>query len=143
LDFLHQGLRDLHLLFRKFWSPRHPWSKAGGGSKFLEPEVFASGELVLGVEPFCPPAGVVLGRLKVEVGHVWTHLAAEATGLVLRWVSDDEDSVPERPVGFDPQEALAQRDEACDVQNRIGIQIMELNPIHEEKPAKEGMRGKR
>jgi hypothetical protein len=29
------------------------------------------------------------------------------------------------------------------VQNHVGIQIVELNPIREEKPAKEGMRGKR
>jgi hypothetical protein len=29
------------------------------------------------------------------------------------------------------------------VQNRVGIQIVELNPIREEKPAKKGMWGKR
>jgi hypothetical protein len=46
-------------------------------------------------------------------------------------------------VGLDPQEAFTQRDEARNVKNRVGIQIVELNPIHEEKPAKEGMRGKR
>jgi hypothetical protein len=139
LDFLHQWLRDLHLLFRKFVSPRHSWSKGGGGSKLLEPEAFASGELVLGIEPFRPPAGVVLGRLEVEVGHVRTHLAADAAGLVLQWVPDDEDSAPERLVGLDPQEAFIQRDEACNVKNRVGIQIVELNPIREEKPAKEGI----
>jgi hypothetical protein len=83
LDFLHHWLRDLHLLFRKFMSPRHPWLKGGGGSKLLEPEVFTSGELVLGVEPFCPLDGVVLGHLEVEVGHVRTYLVAKAAGLVL------------------------------------------------------------
>jgi hypothetical protein len=70
-------------------------------------------------------------------------LAAEATGLILQWVSNDEDSAPERPVGLDPQEAFTQRDEARNVKNRVGIQIMELNPIHEKKPMKEDMWGKR
>jgi hypothetical protein len=143
LDFLHQWLRDLHLLLGKFVSPGHSWSKGGGSSKLLEPKVFASGELVLGVEPFRPPAGFVLGRLEIEVGHVRTHLATEAAGLVLQWVPGDEDSAPERPVGLDPEEAFTQRDEARNVKNRVGIQIMELNPICEKKPVKEGMRGKR
>jgi hypothetical protein len=62
--------------------PRCPRSKDGGGPKLLEPEVFASGGLVLGIEPLCPPAGVVFGHLEIEVWHVWAHLAAEAAGLV-------------------------------------------------------------
>jgi hypothetical protein len=143
LDFLHQWLCDRNLLFRKFVSLRHSWSKGGGSSKLLEPKVFASGELVLGVEPFCPPAGVVLGRLEVEVGYVRTHLAPKAASLVLQWVPDDEDSALEHPVGLDPQEAFTQRDEAHNVKNRVGIQIVDLHPICEEKPVKEGMRGKR
>jgi hypothetical protein len=64
------------------------------------------------VEPFRPPARIVFGRLEVEVGHVRMHFAAEAAGLVLQWVPDDEDSAPECPVGFDPHEAFAQHDEA-------------------------------
>jgi hypothetical protein len=123
--------------------PRHPWSKDGGGPKLLKPEVFASGELVLGVEPFRPLAGVVFGHLEVEVWHVWAHLAAEAAGLVAQWVPDGENSAPKRPVGFDPQEAFTKHDETRNVQNHIGIQIMELNPMREEKSAKERMRGKR
>jgi hypothetical protein len=71
------------------------------------------------------------------------HLAAEAAGLVAQRVPDGENLAPERPVGFDPQEAFTKRDETHNVQNRIGIQIMELNPIREEKSAKERMRGKR
>jgi hypothetical protein len=84
-----------------------------------------------------------LGHLEVEVWHVRAHLAAEATGPVAQWVPDGEDSAPECPVGFDPQEAFTKRDETWNVQNRIGIHIMELNPIREEKSVKEGMRGKR
>jgi hypothetical protein len=102
LDFFHQWLRDLHLLIRKFMFPRHPGPKDDGGLKLLKPKVFATGELVLGVEPFRPPAGIVFGRLEVEVGDVWTHLAAEATSLELQRAPDDENSAPKRPVGFDP-----------------------------------------
>jgi hypothetical protein len=46
-------------------------------------------------------------------------------------------------MGFDPQKALAKRDETRDMQNRIGIQTMELNPIRKEKAAKKGVRRKR
>jgi hypothetical protein len=123
--------------------PRYPWSQDGGGPKLLKPEVFASGELILGIELFRPPAGVVFGRLEVEVWHVRAHLAAETAGLVAQWVPDGENPVPKHPVGFDPQETFTKRDKTSSVQNRIGIQIMELNPIREKKSAKKRMRGKR
>jgi hypothetical protein len=123
--------------------PRHPWSKDGGGPKLLEPEVFASGGLVLGIEPLCPPAGVVFGRLEIEVWHIWVHLAAEATGLVAQWVPNNENPAPKCPVGFDPQETFTKHDKTRNVQNRVGIQIMELNPICEKKSTKKRMWGKR
>jgi hypothetical protein len=143
LDFLHQRLRDLHFLIGKLVPPRHPRSKDGGGPKLLEPEVFASGRLVLGVELFCPPAGVVFGHLEIEIWHVRAHLAAEAAGLVAQWVPDDENPAPKRPMGFNPQETFTERDKTRNMQNRIGIQIMELNPIREKKSAKKRVRGKR
>jgi hypothetical protein len=46
-------------------------------------------------------------------------------------------------MGLDPQKALPERDETCNMQNRIRIQIMELNPIRKEKAAKKRVRGKR
>jgi hypothetical protein len=46
-------------------------------------------------------------------------------------------------VGFDPQEALTKRDKARNVKNRVGIQVVELNPVGKEKAAEKGMRGKR
>jgi hypothetical protein len=46
-------------------------------------------------------------------------------------------------VGFDPQEALTERDKARNVKDGIGIQVMELNPVSEKKTAEERMRGKR
>jgi hypothetical protein len=66
LDFLHQWLCDLHLLIRKLMSPRHPWSKDGGGPKLLESEVFTSGELVLGV--FVLQPGLFLGVWRLKYG---------------------------------------------------------------------------
>jgi hypothetical protein len=51
------------LFIRKLVPARHPGSKNGGGLKFLKPEIFASGGLVLGIKPFCPLARVVFGRL--------------------------------------------------------------------------------
>jgi hypothetical protein len=142
LDFLHQRLRDPHFLLKKLVPPRHPRSKDGGGPKFLEPEVFASGGLVLGVESFCPPAGVVFGHLEIEIWNVRAHLATEAASLVAQWVPDDKNPAPERPVGFDLQEAFTERDKTRNLQNRIGIQIMKLNPIREEEPAKKRVLGK-
>jgi hypothetical protein len=46
-------------------------------------------------------------------------------------------------MGFDPQKALAERDETRNMQNCIGIQIMELNPVRKEKAANKRVRRKR
>jgi hypothetical protein len=35
------------------------------------------------------------------------HLAAEAASLVMLWAPNDENPMPERPMGLDPQETLA------------------------------------
>jgi hypothetical protein len=56
---------------------------------------------------------------------------------------DDKDSAPQCPVGFNPQETFTERDEARNVKNCVGIQIMELNPVSKKKATKERMRGKR
>jgi hypothetical protein len=143
LDFLHQRLYDLHFLVGKLMPPRHPRSKDGVRLKFLEPEVLASRELVLGVEPFRSLAGVVLGRLEIEIWHLWAHLATEAASLVAQWVPDGENPAPKCPMGFDPQEAFTGCDKTRNVQNHIGIQIMELNPIREKKSAKKKVWGER
>jgi hypothetical protein len=57
-------------------------------------------------------------------------------------VPDDEDSAPQRPVGLNPQEALAKRDKARDMKDGVGIQVMELNPICEQKAMKKRVEGK-
>jgi hypothetical protein len=46
-------------------------------------------------------------------------------------------------MGFNPQEAFTEHDEARNVKDSVGIQIMELNPISEKETAEERMRGKR
>jgi hypothetical protein len=122
--------------------PRRPRSKIGDGLKFFEPKVLASGRLVLGVEPFRPPSGVVLRCLEVEVGDVRTHLTAKAASLELQRTPDDEDSAPEHPVGFNPQETLAEHDETREMENCVGIQVMKLNPVDIKKATEERMRGK-
>jgi hypothetical protein len=62
--------------------------------------------------------------------------------LIVERASNDEDSPPERLMGFNPQETFTQCDEARYVQDSVGIQIMEWNPVSKEEPAEERMRGK-
>jgi hypothetical protein len=42
-------------------------------------------------------------------------------------------------MGLDPPKALIERDEARKMKNRVGIQVVELNPISLEKAAKKRM----
>jgi hypothetical protein len=143
LDLLHQWLRNLQLLVRKVVSARYARSKNVGGMEFLESEVFAVGGFVLGIVPLRLPPGIVFGRLEVEIFNVWAHLNAKTVGLIRQRVPNNKDSAPQRPVGFNPQEALTERDKARNVKDGIGIQVMELNPISKKKTAEERMRGKR
>jgi hypothetical protein len=143
LDLLYQRLRSLQLLVRKVVSLGDTRSKNAGGMEFLESEVFAVGGFVLGIVPLRPPPGIVFGCLEVEILNVWAHLDAETSGLIWQRVPNNEDSAPQCPVGFDPQEALTERDKARNVKDRIGIQVVELNPVSKKKTAEERMRGKR
>jgi hypothetical protein len=113
--------------------PRHPRTDSGGRSKLLKTELLAGEEFVLGIEPFRPPARVVLWHLEIEVFDVRTHLEAEAASLVVRRAPDGKDSTPESPVGLDFEKALTERDETRNVENSVGIQIMELNPVRKEE----------
>jgi hypothetical protein len=143
LDLLHQRLCNLQLLIGKVMPPRHARSKNAGGPKFLESEIFVVGGFVLGVVPLRPPPRIVFGCLEVEVFDVWTHLNTETAGLIWQRVPNNENSAPQRPVGFNPQETFTECDEARNVMDGIGIQIMELNPVSEKKTAEERMRWKR
>jgi hypothetical protein len=55
----------------------------------------------------------------------------------LQRAPDDEDSVPQRPVGLDPQETFTEHDEARNVKDCVGIQIMKLHPVREKEAAEE------
>jgi hypothetical protein len=123
--------------------PGYARAKYGGVLKFFEPEVFAVGELVLGVEPLRPPAGVVFGHLEGEVRDVRANLAAEAASLVLQRAPNDEDSAPQCPVGFYPQETFTEHDETRNVKNGVGIQVMELNPVSKKEATEKRMRRQR
>jgi hypothetical protein len=41
--------------------------------------------------------------LEGEVGNIWAHLAVEAAGLEWQRAPNNENSAPQRPVGFNPQ----------------------------------------
>jgi hypothetical protein len=55
----------------------------GGRSKPLKTKLLAGEGFVLGIEPFHPPARVVLRRLEIEIFNILTHMAAEAASLVM------------------------------------------------------------
>jgi hypothetical protein len=96
-------------------SPGHSGSKYGGGLELPKPKSFTVRGLVLGIEPLCPLAGIVFGRLEEEVGDIRAHLTAEAAGLELQRAPNNENSVPQCPVGFNPQETFTKRDESRNV----------------------------
>jgi hypothetical protein len=70
-------------------------------------------------------------------------LDAKTAGLIGQRVPNHEDSAPQCPVGFDPQETLTERDKARNVENRVGIQVVELNPVGKEEATEKRMWGKR
>jgi hypothetical protein len=143
MKFLHQWLRDCHLLFSELMRPRCSRPKDIGGAKFFKPESLTSGGLVLGVEPPRPTTDIVLWCAQIEVCDVGAHRAAETTGLIVERASNNEESPLECLVGFDPQKAFTQRDKTRNVQDGVGIQIVKLNPMGEEEPVEERMWGKR
>jgi hypothetical protein len=115
----------------------------GGSSKLLKTEILVSRRFVLGIKPFRPLPRIVFQSPEVEVLDVLVHLAAETTSLVMQRAQDDKDSVPQRPVGLNPQEALTKRDKARDTKDGVGIQVMELNPICKQEAAKKRVEGER
>jgi hypothetical protein len=142
-NLLHQGLHDRHLFFGQLVRPRRSGPKDVGRTKLIKPEFLTDGGLVLGVKPFYPPIKIVLRRPKIEVLDIRAHLTAKTAGLIMERAPDDENLPPERPVGFDPQEAFAQCDKTRYVQDSVGIQIVKLNPVSKKESVEEGMRRKR
>jgi hypothetical protein len=77
-----------------------------GRTKFIKPKFLTDGGLVLGIEPFHPLVGIVFWHPKIEVLDIRAHLTAKPAGLIMERAPDDENSLLDRPVGFDPQEAF-------------------------------------
>jgi hypothetical protein len=71
LNFLHQGLYDLHLLFGQLMRPRRPGPKDVSRAKFIEPESLADGGLVLGVEPLVLQLGLFSGFRRLKYSTSW------------------------------------------------------------------------
>jgi hypothetical protein len=101
-NLLHQGLHDRYFLVGQLVRPRRSGPKDVGKAKLDKPEFLTDGRLVLGIKPSCPPIRIVLRCSKIEIFDAGAHLAAETADLIVERASDDEDSPPERPVGFDP-----------------------------------------
>jgi hypothetical protein len=93
--------------------------------------------LVLNVEAFQPPTVVVFRCHQVEILHLRSHEVAKASRLIVGLALHAENPLPKRPMGIDPQEALAQRDEAHNLQYCVGGQVMQLYPICEKKASVE------
>ena len=90
-------------------------------------KLLANGGLVLDIEPLLPPSldGILL--LEVEVDHLVLHRDLDASSLIeLAGPLHVEEVLPQAPVRKDPQEALAERDEACDLQDTVGGEIVQL-----------------
>jgi hypothetical protein len=102
LNLLHQGLCNHHFFFGQLVRPRRPRPKGVGRANFFKPELLTGSRMVLGVKPPCSLAGIILRCPQLEVFNFRTHRAAETAGLVIERAPDNEDSPPERPMGFDP-----------------------------------------
>jgi hypothetical protein len=63
--------------------PRHPGTDSGGRSKLFKTKALTGEGFVLGIEPLCPLARIILRCLEIEIFDVWAHLAVEAASLVV------------------------------------------------------------
>jgi hypothetical protein len=60
-------------------------------------------------------------------------------GATARAYPTTEEVSPQLPVGVDPQERLAQGDEARQVQDGVGMKVLNLQPVEEKQPPHEGV----
>jgi hypothetical protein len=74
--------------------------------ELFNPEVLASDGLIPGIEPLCPPAGVILRCPQNKIINFGVHGAVGSASWIIQWASDSENSPPQRPMGFDPQETV-------------------------------------
>jgi hypothetical protein len=86
--------------------PRRPRPKDVGRTELVKSKFLTGGGLVLGIEPFRPLASIVLQCPKIEVLDIRAHLTSKTANLIIERAPNDENSPPQCPVGFDPQETL-------------------------------------
>lgn len=55
----------------------------------------------------------------------------------------NEDPLPQLPMGPSPHEASTQRNKTCNVQDAIGVQVMQLEAIEEKQTPHEVVHGQR
>jgi hypothetical protein len=48
--------------------------------------------------------------------------------------SDREKVTPETPIGVNDKETLTEHDKKCNMEDRIGCELMKLHTIHKQKP---------
>jgi hypothetical protein len=54
---------------------------------------------------------------------------------------EEEQLLPEAPVGVDSQEALAKHHECGDLHNAVGSEVMQLQPVGVQQAPDEGVKG--
>jgi hypothetical protein len=97
--------------------------------------------LILDIEPLGSPSLDGIIHLEVEILCFGAHRddgGPQWESSILGGIaSDEEDLLSETPMGINAEEALAQRDETCDVQDRFWCQLMQIDIIHKDKPKEE------
>jgi hypothetical protein len=93
------------------------------------------------IEPlFAPPLDGV-GELDVEVLDIRANAndnAAYVVGdVVMAIAAAVKYALPQSPIGMDSKEALTESDENRDVEDGIGNQLVQLNPVNKEESPKE------
>lgn len=105
--------------------------------------------LVMDVELALLPLAHDVGELQIEVPSIGLHLEAGSSVDGQSFVGLDglclqvEDPLPQPPMGTSPQEALTQRHETRNVQDAIGVQVMKLQVVGQEKRPHEVVQGQR
>ena len=95
------------------------------------------------IEPSLPPPLDGVGEFDVKVLDIRANANNNTTNVVGNVVgaiaAKAENALPQSPIRLDPEEALAKGDKDRNVEDGVGSQLMQLQPINEEKTAEEIM----
>ena len=111
-------------------------------------EVVFVGLLVANVEPLVPPPLDGHHQLDVEVCGGWIDMDSAAAYIVdygtrCRLAFQFEEAFEETEMRLDPEPTLAEGDVASYMEDGIGGQLMELEPVKTKKAPEERMQGQR